>query len=185
MNIYDFLGDDATAFMKASAQIYTDLSGSMQYVGKTQPEISINPNTEVVEWFDNVGKTQTLFVLDIDKFDLQVGFSFAQVLDEQALAIALNAELDTSNPNHNYLFLGSNPNDLAEAEWRLISQGRTGRSIALIIRRGVIIPSGEQTWGTPGSFANNPVTLRALQDVSITNTKRDIAYFMIDKRSFS
>ena len=37
-NVYDFLGDDKNLFMKSSWKVYNDLSGALQYVGKTSNE---------------------------------------------------------------------------------------------------------------------------------------------------
>jgi hypothetical protein len=184
-NTWDFLGAYKNDFMKSSLDVYTNLSGNLQFVGKTQNEKTISPNTELVEWFDNTSGTQTLYALDIDKFDMSVAFSFMQLADPQALAIALNADLDTSHPTLNYLFLGSNPNSLPEAEWRLVGQAVDGRGFTIVIRRGIIIPTGDIALGAPGNYSEVPVTLRCLQDTTITNGKRDVAYIMIDKRTFS
>ena len=184
-NTWDFLGDYKNHFQKSSLQVFTDLSGSMQYVGKTQNEKTLSPNTEIVEFFDNTGGTQVLFALDIDKFDLSLTFSFMQVFDPNALAIALNADWDGSDANVDRLFMGSSPSSLPEAEWRLVGQSVDGRTFTLVIRRGVIIPTGDMSIGSPGSYTEIPITLRALQDTSITNGARDVAYIEIDKRTFS
>ena len=54
-NTYDWLGAYKNDFMKSSAKVFTDLSGNLQYVGKTEPEAVISPNTELIEWWDNTG----------------------------------------------------------------------------------------------------------------------------------
>lgn len=182
---WDFLGDYKNDFMKSSLKVHTDLSGSMQYVGKTQNEKTLSPNTELTEWFDNTGSTQVLFALDVDKFDMQIGFSWMQVMDENTLSIAYNLEKDTSATDQVFSFMGSNPGALPEAEWRFTGQSVDGRGFTLVIRKGILVPNGDTTLGTPGSYAEVPCTLRALQDTSITNTKRDIGYFITDKRTFS
>jgi hypothetical protein len=184
-NTWDFLGDYKNSFMKSSLQVYNNLSGTLQYVGKTSNEKTLSPNTELDEWYDNSGGVQVLYALDIDKFDFSIGFSFMQVADEEALALALNLDKDESDANKNYLFMGSAPNSLPEAEWRLVGRDVGGRSFTLVIRRGIVVPTGEITLGAAGNYAQVPISLRALQDTTITNTKRDIGYFMIDKRTFS
>jgi hypothetical protein len=184
-NSYDFLGDQRDYFMKSSWQVYTDLNGNRQYVGKTENEKTISPNLEVVEWFDNTDGTQTLFVMDIDKFDISCSFAFSQVLDPNILAIAWNLDLDTTDANYAYQFAGSSPNTLAEAEWRMVGKGRSGLEIVFVMRKTIVIPNGDWTSGAPGSYTNVPITLRALQDTSVSDTKRDLAYFRIQKRALS
>jgi hypothetical protein len=184
-NTWDFLGDYKSSFTKSSLQVYTDLSGSRQYVGKTSNEKTLSPNTELVEWYDNTGGVQVLYALDIDKFDFSITFSFMQVADEEALAIALNLDKDETDSSVNYLFMGSDPNTLPEAEWRLVGQDTGGRSFTLVLRRAIIVPNGDITLGSPGSYSQIPITLRALQDTDVSNGARDIGYFMIDKRTFS
>jgi hypothetical protein len=184
-NSYDFIGDDKNYFMKSSLSVYTDLSGTMQYVGKTSNEKALSPNTELAEWFDNTGGVQTLFVLDIDKFEFNMQFSFMQVFDPNVIAAAWNLDLDNSDPNTVYQFAGSNPNALQEAEWRFVGRSISGLIITLVLRKAIIVPNGDWANGAPGEFTNIPVTARALQDTNITDTKRDLAYFMIDKQAAS
>lgn len=184
-NSYDFLGDNKSYFMRSSWQVFTDLNGNRQYVGKTGNEKTMAPNLELVEWYDNTQGPQVLYVADIDKFDLSVSFSFMQILDPNVLAIAWNMDLDTSDPNFNYAFMGSDPNPLVEAEWRFVGEGRDGLGITLVIRKGVMVPNGDWTSGEPGDYTNIPVTVRTFQDTSITTRRRDLAYFIIDKYSFS
>jgi hypothetical protein len=184
-NVYDFLGDQADYFMKSSLQVYNNLSGNMQYVGKTSNEKTLSPNLELVEWFDNTGGTQTRFVLDIDKFDFNMQFSFSQILDPNVLALAWNGDLDNSDPNRVFTFFGSSPNPLAEAEWRFTGASRSSLEITLVIRRGVCVPNGDWAAGTPGEYTGVSAQIMALQDTTISNTKRDMAYFIMDKRSAS
>jgi len=184
-NIYNWLGNNKSYFMRSSWQVYTDLSGVRQYVGKTGNEKTISPNLELVEWYDNTEGPQTLYVVDIDKFDLSVSFTFMQVLDPNVLSIAWNLDLDTSDPNFIYAFGGSNPNALALAEWRFVSQGRDGLGITLVIRDAICVPNGDWTSGAPGDYANVPVTVRALQDDTISDSKRDLFYLIIDKKPLS
>jgi hypothetical protein len=184
-NTYDFLGDFNNYFMKSSLQVFTDASGAIQYVGKTQNEKNISPEIELAEWYDNSSGTQTLFVLDIDRFGYSIGFSFMQVLDPNVFAMAWNGDLDTSDPNRVFTFYGSAPNALGEYEWRFVGQGRSGLAMTLVIRKGIMVPDGDWTVGTPGDYTQLPVRVRALQDTSISNTLRDMAYVIVDKRTFS
>lgn len=184
-NTYDFLGDFNGYFMKSSWQVYCDASGSLQYVGKTDNEKTISPNVELAEWWDNSSGTQTLYVLDIDKFEISVSFTFMQVLDPNTIAMCWNSDLDTSDADTVYNFFGSNPNSLGEYEWRFVGQSRTSLGITLVIRKGIIVPNGDWTSGTPATYTGIPIMCRAIQDTSISDTKRDLAYIMMDKRSFS
>jgi hypothetical protein len=184
-NVYDFLGDDADHFMKSSWQVYTDAAGSMQYVGKTGNEKTISPNLELAEWFDNYSGVQFLYAIGVSKFDISVGLSFMQVLDENAIAMAWNAELDTSDADTSYQFFGTDPNDLGTYEWRYVGQGKDGRSITFVQRKGIVVPNGDWASGAPGEWTNVPFTVRCIQDTSITNRKRDLAYFMIEKKALS
>jgi hypothetical protein len=184
-NSYDFLGDQKDFFMKSSLSVFTDLNGNRQFVGKTNNEKTISPNMEIVEWFDNTSGTQTRFILDIDRFDFAVNFSFMQVADPNALAIAMNLDWDQSDANFHYLFAGSAPNALSDAEWRFVGQTRSGLGITLVLRKAIVTFEGDWAIGAPGDYTNIPVKASALQDTSITDTKRDLAYFIIDKRSAS
>ena len=139
----------------------------------------------MVEWYDNTGGVQTLFALDIDKINLTMDFSFMQIGDPNVMALAMNGRLDTSDPNKTYIFFGSNPQQLAEAEWRFVGQTTDKRAFTVVIRRGIVVPTGSYAFGTPGQYTMIPVTLRALQNTAVSDTERDLAYLMIDKRSFS
>lgn len=182
-NAYDWLGDDRDFFMKSSWQVFTDLSGILQYVGKTGNEKTIRMSPEYVEWYDNTSGTQTLYVKDIDKFGVAVDFSFMQVLDSNALGVAFNSDWDATDPNWNYHFIGSCPQELQQAEWRFVGQGRSGLDIILVIRTGVITLAGDWSSGAPGDYTNIAVTCDAFQDTSISNCVRDLAYFQIEKQT--
>jgi hypothetical protein len=182
-NVFDFLGDDRDWFMKSSWLVYTDLSGIRQYVGKTGNEKAIKMSPEYIDWYDNTGGSQTLYVKDIDKFGLAIDFSFMQVADSNALAIAFNTDWDQSNANYNYHFFGSEPNELREAEWRFVGRTRSDLDIIIVIRKGVITLNGDWASGAPGSYTEIPVTCSALQDTSITNHLRDLGYIMVQKKT--
>ena len=184
-NLFDFLGDDKDFFMKSSWMVYTDLNGVRQYIGKTSNEKTLSPALETIEWNDNSSGVQTLFVTDITKAGLSVNFSFMQIADPNALALFLNGELDSSNANKHYIYMGSNPQELESAEWRFVAQSRSGLTITLVIREGACYSAGDWTSGGAGDYAMLPVVVKAQQDTSITNTKRDLAYFMIDKKVYS
>lgn len=184
-NTYDFLGDQLDYFMKSSWQVYSDASGARQYIGKTGNEKTFAPNTELAEWYDNTTGVQYLYALGVSKFEFTVNFSFMQVLDPNVLAMAWNGDLDTSDSTYDYTFYGSDPNDLGTYEWRFVGQGKSGLSITFVIRKGMLVPNGDWASGTPGEWTNLPISVRAIQDTAITNTKRDLAYFMIQKRSDS
>ena len=136
-NSYDFLGDIKDYWMKSSLQVYTDLSGSMQYVGKTENEKTFSPNLEIVEWKDNTSGTQILYILDVDAMDVNMGFMFKQVAEPNVIALSFNGELDTSDANFDRIFFGSAPNALAEAEWRFVGRTRSNLSVTLVIRKGI------------------------------------------------
>jgi hypothetical protein len=182
---FDFLGAHKGSFWKQSFQVFTSLSGGLQYVGKTQNEVTVSPGVENVEWFDNSGATQVLYALDIDKIDPSFTFSFMQLGDTNTLALALNGDMDDSDPDTFRTYVGSNPDEYSEAEWRFVGKSVDGRTATYVIRRGIAFSSGDITVGTPGSYSEVPITIRALQDTSITNTKRDLMFVEQEKRSFS
>lgn len=171
--------------MKSSWQVYSALNGNRQYVGKTSNEKTFNPNIELAEWWDNSSGTQSLFVLDIDKFDFSVSFSFMQPGDPNVLAAAWNLDPDDSDADYSYLFGGSEPDVLNEAEWRFVGRTKANLEIMLVLRKAVCVPAGEWAVGTPAQYSGIPVTVRALQDTTITNKKRDMCYFRIRKRALS
>ena len=183
-NIYDFLGDDSDFFMKSSWQVYTSANGNRQYIGKTGNEKTISPNLELAEWHGNETGVQYLYALGVSKFDISVSFNFMQVLDPNSIAMAWNADLDPGATN-NYLYFGTNPKELGEYEWRFVGQGKSGLSITFVIRKGICIPNGDWASGAPGEWTSLPLTVRSIQDTSITNTKRDLAYFIMQKKVYS
>jgi hypothetical protein len=182
---FDFLGSFKGHFWKQSFQVFNNLSGNIQYVGKTNNEITFAPGVENVEWFDNSGGTQVLFAIDIDKIDPSFQFSFMQVTDPNVLALALNLDMDDSDPETFRAYAGSNPDEYSEGEWRFVGQSVGGLQAVFVVRRGIAFASGDLALGTPGAYTNVPVTVRSLQDVNITNDKRDLMYIEIQKRAFS
>lgn len=182
---FDFLGDFKGHFWKQSFQVFTDLSGSLQYVGKTQNGKTFNPGIENIEWFDNSNGTQVLFALDIDKVDPSFTFAFMQVTDPNVFALIANMDMDDSDPNIHRSYLGSGPDEYSEAEWRFVGQSVGGLTATFVIRRGIAFSAGELTLGEPGSYTEAPVTVRALQDTTISNTARDVMYIETQKRAFS
>lgn len=183
MNTYDWLGDSKDWFVKSSLKVYNDLSGIMQYVGKTGNEKTIRMNPEYVEWWDNSSGVQTLYIKDLDKFGFAVDFSFMQVVDSNVLGIAFNSDWDKSDPNWNHHFFGSCQNEIKTGTWAFTGQSRSGLAFELWIRKGQISLSGDWAMGSPGDFTNIPVSCDALQDTSISNCLRDLAYFRIEKRT--
>ena len=184
-NVYDWLGSQADYFMKSSWQVYNNSSGNRQYVGKTENEFTISPNIELAEWFDNETGVQYLYALGVSKFDIMTSFSFKQVCDQNVISMAWNADLDVSDSTYHYLFFGTNPNDLGEYEWRFVGESKSELSITFVVRKGIAVPNGDWASGTPGEWTGLPISLRAVPDASVTNTKRDLAYFIIQKRSTS
>ena len=182
---FDFLGDYKQHFMKSSLQVHCNLSGNLQYIGKTQNEKTFAPGVENVEWFTNEGATQVLYAIDIDKVDPSFTFSLMQVADPNSLALALNADMDTSGADQDFMFMGSEPDAYSEAEWRFTNKTVDGRNLTLVIRRGIAFSSGDITFGSAGSYSEVPITVRALQDTTISNKKRDLMYWILDKRQFS
>ena len=182
-NVYDFLGDERNFFMKSSWKVYTSLSGSLQYVGKTQNEKTIRTDAEYVEWWDNTSGVQTLYIKDLDKFGFALDFNFMQVADSNALAIAFNSEWDKSDANWDYHFFGSTQNTLREALWCFVGQTRSGLAVETWFRKGIITANGDWTSGAPGDYTNIPVTCSAMQDTSITNSLRDLVYIRIAKQT--
>ena len=183
-NSYDFQGDQRDYFMKSSWQVFTDLNGNRQYVGKTSNEKTISPAIETIEWFDNTSGTQTRFIVDIDSFNLSVTFAFMQI-EPNVIASMMNGDWDQSDPNFDRVFFGSNPYALDEAEWRFVGQTRAGLGVTLVIRKANGLIDGDWETGAPGDYTNIPSKVSALQDESIVDTKRDLAYFIFDKRSAS
>ena len=184
-NVYDFLGAEKDFFMKSSWDVYTSLNGNRQYVGKTGNEKTLSPSLETIDWWDNASGVQTLFVQDIVKNGVSVAFNFMQVADKNALALFFRGEIDSSGANDHYIWMGSNPPALEEAEWRFVAQSRSQIQITLVIRKGTCIANGDWTSGAPGDYTNLPVKVSALQDTSITNTQRDLAYFILEKKAYS
>jgi hypothetical protein len=126
-----------------------------------------------------------LYALDIDKVDPSFSFSFMQVMDTNVLSLALNADMDDSDATTFRAFVGSNPDAYTEGEWRLVGQSTDGRAMTIVLRRAIGFASGDLSFGSPGSYTEVPITLRALQDTNEANTKRDLMYIEQQKRTFS
>jgi hypothetical protein len=184
-NTYDFLGDYKGYFQKSSSQVYCNASGHLQYVGKTNHEVEFDPGVEYAEWFDNTSGTQSLYLKVTDKVSPIVNFSWMQVYDPNTLPIVYNLDLDTSGANYDYAFIGSNPTALQEYTWVFVNQSIYGLVMELWIRKGICLANGSWTHGAPGDFSNVPCSIQATIDSSITNEKRNMGYFKIQKRTFS
>jgi hypothetical protein len=108
-----------------------------------------------------------------------------QVYDPNTLPMVYNLDLDTSDATYDYAFIGSDPNSLAEHTWVFVNQSIYGLQMELWIREGICMANGSWTHGTPGDLSNVPCSIRATIDGTITNERRDLGYFKIQKRSFS
>ena len=184
-NVYDWLGAQSDYFQKASWQVYFKNTAGLQYVGKCENEIEINPNQENIEWFTNENGVQVLYILTPTKIDPVIYFSFMQVYDPNTLPITWNLDKDDSDTNVTRDFIGSDPSDYLRAEWRFVSKSLSGLGCTLVVRSGVCSSNGSWTSGGGGALAMLPASIRMLQDTSITNGKRDLGWFEFDKRALS
>ena len=78
-NTYTYSGEDLTAFMRSSLKVYTDINtgdGTMEYVGRTEAEISLNSTAEDLEWLDNTSGTQILVLKEPIRNGLEMTFQF-------------------------------------------------------------------------------------------------------------
>lgn len=181
---FNFLGDDRDTFMKSSWKIYNNLSGTSQYIGKTSNDKTFNPNLALTEWWDNTSGTQSLFVLDIQKFDFAVSFQIMQVLDPNMIPLAWNFQVDkTSNPGYTRAYQGSQPPPLLSSEWQFVGRSRSGLAIILVLRNAICVANGEWKVGTPGEYSGIPVTVRALQDTTQTDKSDDMVYVLIQNEA--
>jgi hypothetical protein len=183
--VLDFLGSQKDYFQKASWQVYCNPGSGLQYVGKCSAEIEIDMGIENIEYFDNEGGVQVLYLLTQTKVDPKVNFSFNQVIDPQITALVFNLEQDTSDATYAYNFIGSSPADYSYFPWMFASKGLNGHIAQLVVRNGVCFSTGAWTSGAAGALASIPATVRMTQDTTITNTKRDLGYFRIQKRAAS
>jgi hypothetical protein len=126
-----------------------------------------------------------LYLLTQTKVDPKVNFSFLQVVDPQVLALVFNLEQDTADANYAYNYIGSNPADYTYLPWMFASKSLNGLTVQLYVRSGVCSATGAWSGGAPGAFDAIPATVRMTQDTTITNTKRDLGYFRIQKLAAS
>lgn len=187
--VLDFLGDYKGYFQKASWEVFCnptpDGPDSMQYVGKVENEIEIDSGIENIEWFTNTSGVQVLYVLTQTKVDPKVNFSWMQVADPNVLGFTWALDMDDTDPNYFYSHFGSNPDDYAYKYWIFASQSLSGLVAEFHVLQGVLSANGTWTSGSPGALSNVPATVRMTQDTTVTNTKRDLGYIRIQKRSFS
>lgn len=182
MSAPDLLGAFEGDFIKSSLDVYVGLSGGLRYVGKTQPASTVRFPRSYMDFKSGTPKTR--YIIDFSETGIEVDFTFMQVADPSWLAIALEADLDTTGAVHDYVFLGSNPGAVTLREWRFVGQTRDARLMELVIRKGQIMNPGDLSIGGD-DYASQQVTISAAQDTSITDSKRDLAYFRIAKRAFS
>ena len=186
MNVYDFLGAQKDYFQKASWQVYAESSaGNLQYVGKVENEIEINPNIENIEWFTNDRGVQVLYILTPTKIDPMINFSWMQIFDPNTIPMTWNLEKDDSDPNVIRDFIGSDPDDYESREWRFVSKSLSGLACTLVVRKGICSANGSWTSGGGGALATLPASVRMTQDTSEVNGKRDLGWFEFDKRALS
>lgn len=178
----DLLGSFAGDFMKSSLDVYCNASGTMQFVGKTEPEKTIRYPRTMMQFKD--GTPRALFVQDYQEVGVEVQFTFKQVCDPNILALALNADLDKSSTANSFVFMGSDPGAIPAYQWSLVGTTQDGRAFELVIRKGQIGEIGDFTTGGT-DYAGLQITISALKDETITDEKRDMAYFRIVPRAFS
>jgi hypothetical protein len=176
---YNFLGDDLSAWAKSSLQVYSWLSGSQQYIGRVQQDISITPVLETIEFWDNTSGVQSLYILDVNKADFSVDFKLMQVLDKNALTLYLDGTQDNSDVNNPKVYFGSNPPTLQTARWDFVGLGKTKRQITLTILNGVAVKPKSMTVGAGGKWWEMPITVRALIDSTQPDKTKNLAYFTI------
>ena len=168
--------------MKAALDVYCDASGTMQYVGKTEPEKTISFERSLMQFKD--GTPRALYVQDYQEVGMSVQFTFKQVCDPNILALATGGELDKTSTSQHYVFYGSDPGSIPSYKWSFVGTARDGRVFELVVRKGQIGEIGDFTTGGT-DYSGLQVTVQATKDDTITDEKRDMAYFRIVPRTFS
>lgn len=184
-NSFDFSGADIDYFMKSSLKVYANLAGVQQFLGHTSNEKDFDPGITMMDWYDNTGGTQALAVVDIAKIDPKVGFSFMQVSDPNIFPLVWNLLKDDSDPNYVWSYMGSQPQPLKTAEYRLVGKSRSGYEMMMVIRKGILLAKGASKFGAPAAYSETPCEIRAMIDNSITDVQRDMMYFRIQRKPLS
>lgn len=182
---FNFLGDNKQLFTKSSLMVYTNLSGTMQYVGKTGNDKTFATGETLVEWRDLTTGTDVLFTAEIGKLDFAVTFNFMQVLDPNVIAAAWNMNVDVVSDPLNYVMTqGSEPPALPVATWRFVAKNKKGLLVTLEIPAGICFPSGD--WKPDGKdFQNIPVTVKAMVDTTNPNTGSNLMKILVQKNPAS
>lgn len=182
MSTIDLLGAYAEDFMRESLEVYCNASGNLQYVGKTEPEKTIRFPRTMMQFKD--GSPRALYIQDFQEVGVQVQFTFKQVADPNILALATNGDLDKTSTANHYVFLGSDPGAVSYYKWTFVGSTRDGRAFELVLRKAQISEIGDMSTGGT-DYAGLQLTIDALKDETITDAKRDMAYFRIIPRTFS
>lgn len=173
-------------FMLKSLDAWVRLPGEGEsdwaFVGKTTKEKTFAPEWEMVEWRDGV--PATIYVMDVSQVDYSMAFGFMQLADPDLLGIMLNAVVVKGYPNYNYVYMGSDPGVLPEYEWSFIGRTRDRRYFELRIRLGVVRDPQEIAFGS-GEYAVGNIKVQALPDEGVTDVRRDMCYFKIEKGAAS
>lgn len=159
------------------AYVRPTTGGDIRFVGVTEAEKTLSPSFEYAEFYR--GQPQVLFASRISKVDINMKFAFKQ-FDPSILGLALNGEVDRSDPNTDVVYLGTEPGAPLECNWWFIGELYDKRPIQFCFRVGIIQSPEDITTGT-ADWASIPVTLRALPDDEICDKQRNLMYICIGK----
>lgn len=168
MSIPNFQGANADLFNKGSMAVYLNFDSGLDdnswvYVGKTQNAKTLTPVMEEMEWKDNETGTAQTYVKDISESGMSIAFSFMQFGDINALALALNGELDDTDATYNVLHLLENPDSMIDFGFRGIGQLKDGRAFRITLYRCNGKASGDISFGDIGNYSEVPITVTALK----------------------
>ncbi len=149
-----------------------------RFVGRTEAEKTFSPSLEFADWF--TGVPQVLYITAASKAEYSMQFMFKQVGDITLVGLALNLEVDYTDPGADIGYFGSAPLALLECRWRFVTVLADGRYWQMVFRRAVIKNPEDFTTGS-GAWASMPVTVASMKDDTICDKQRDMGFICIEK----
>jgi len=141
------------------------------------PEKPIRFSPEFAEFLEGI--PQVLVAKDLTKFGAAVSLT-AMEWTPQIIQLSRGGELVTSETDYDYVYFGTTYEEPPEHKFRFVGTRKDGKIIEFVILKGKVEEMPDMTSG--GTDYNEiPMVIVALKDETVTNEKRNLAYFRIEK----
>jgi hypothetical protein len=170
-----FSPKDAEKFWLKELDLYID--AETQPAAFCRAEKPITPNAEYVEFVDGI--PQTLVRKDLIRFGMMIGVEIMEWTID-LLELTRGGDKKITDPVYDYLYFGEDYVDPLPHRLRFVSELVDDKAIEFVMLKGKATEMSEMPTGT-GDYASIPSAFEALRDTTVSDTKRNMAYFRIER----